>query len=189
MKHLLMILLTGFALTACSTPTPEETMDPQTEMTPEEKSEVKDASMTYVEEMGFTEIKNVNGTNPYDTYMLSEAEAADPMVYNQWMYTWVEPVNYVDKEIMVYEYTGMKDDKNYNIYTLVSSDEVVGGYYFEEGTDVADMKNAMILHTENKASTEEDFMTNWNKTFNINNESGTDSNTDMNTNTEKEDMK
>ncbi len=183
MKRLLMVLLAGFALTACSTTettTPDDLTPGTTEMDKSDQTnEMQDASTSYVEEMGFTEIKNVNGTNPYDTYMLTEAEAVSPMVYNQWMYSWVDPVQYVDQEVMVYQYSGMKEDNTYDIYTLVSGNEVVGGYYFEEGTDTADMKNAMMLHADKQPSTEEDFMTNWNNLFNIKDENNTPDNTEM----------
>ena len=100
----------------------------------------------------------------YQTYTLDEATAAQGDVYNQWLYTWVEPSEYVGKTVDVYQYTGTKDNKDYDIYLLMSGDKEIGGYYYEKGKD---MSSATILDNSVTARIASDFQATWDKLFNI----------------------
>ncbi|HAX73238.1 MAG TPA: hypothetical protein DCY20_06915 [Firmicutes bacterium] len=161
MKRIIMALVLGIVLTACSktsTPTTETNQN----NTP---SVVEDEYMTYVTGLGFTNVTNVNGTVPYKTYTLNETVAADTEVYNQWMYVWENPSDYVGKEVSVYEYTAKKDNKDYNVYTLVNDNKVIGGYYYEPtGT----IEEATVLHETYKPTLAEEFKASWDELFNLN---------------------
>ena len=160
MKRLCLLLIIATTLCACSSPQQARKIEPPTQMN-------TDQSINYIEDMGFTNISNVNGTNPYTTYTLSPSSATDPMIYNQWMYAWANPADFVNSEINVYEYLATKDNKDYQVYTLVSSNDLLGGYYFEEGTDTTDISNATILNTNTPMLSLEEFKEAWNNLFDI----------------------
>lgn len=174
MKRLLVTLIIGLSLVACShkpannnpstnnnTNTTTQTENKTTTTTTE-----KDGDLAYVTGLGFTDVSNTNGTKYYQRYTLDETTAAQNDIYSQWMYTWVEPGDYVGKSIDVYEYTGKKDNKDYNIYVLTENGKQIGGYYYEKGKDIS---SAEILDTNYQPRVVEEFRTTWDKLFNIKN--------------------
>ena len=189
MKRLMITLMLGLCLVACSSPKETEnnsaTGNTNTNTTQNgnntttNKENSTDTHLSYITDLGFTDVTNANGTKYYQRYTLDETTAAQNDIYNQWMYTWVEPEQYVGKSVDVYEYTGKKDNKDYNIYVLAENGKQIGGYYYEKGKDIS---NAEILHTSHKPHVVEDFRSTWDKLFNIHN---TNTNTTNNgTNTE-----
>lgn len=164
MKRLMVMFMIGLCLVACSnnkstTTTENNTTQNSTTTTTEDKQ------VKYVSDLGFKNVTNTNGTKYYQTYTLDETTAAKGDVYNQWLYTWVEPGEYVGKTVDVYQYTGTKDSKDYDIYVLMSGDKEIGGYYYEKGKDIS---SATILHNSATARLASDFQSTWDKLFNIN---------------------
>ena len=149
MKRLIIMLMIGLCLTACSTNTETSTTtENNTTQNSTTDTTTEDKEVKYVTDLGFTDVTNVNGTQYYQTYTLDNATATQSDVYNQWLYTWVEPSEYVGKTIDVYQYTGMKDNKDYDIYVLMSGDKQIGGYYYEKGKDIS---SASILDNSTTA--------------------------------------
>ncbi len=176
MKRLLVTLMIGLSLVACSSPkttdnnsSTENNKNNTTqngENTTTNNANSEDTDLAYVTGLGFTGVSNVNGTKYYQRYTLDETTAAQNDIYSQWMYTWVEPGDYVGKSIDVYEYTGKKDNKDYNIYVLTENGKQIGGYYYEKGKDIS---SAEILDTNYQPRVVEEFRTTWDKLFNIKN--------------------
>ncbi len=193
MKRLLMTLFIGLALVACSNPNANTNNTDQNNGTKNEagmnnnKNETannnnnngttNNASNTnqtsYLEGFGFSNIKNVNEKENYKTYTLNETTAINEDVYGQWMYTWVEPSEYVEQDINVYQYTATKDNKNYDVFVMTDTkNNVIGGYYYEQGKS---MKDAKILDEKHQPRIVEEFRATWDKLFNINQSNGTNS--------------
>lgn len=175
MKRIMIMLMIGLCLTACSsnqqtTTTPENNT---TENSTTNINQTEDAQVKYVSDFGFKDVTNVNGTQYYQTYTLNPATATQSDVYNQWLYTWVEPSDYVGKTIDVYQYTGMKDNKDYDIYVLMSGDKQIGGYYYEKGKDIS---SASILDNSTTARIASDFQSTWDQLFNIDNNNNNNNN-------------
>ncbi len=179
MKRLFMTLFIGLALVACSntkTTTPNNSSTNQNNTTQTETNKnngttnngtTADTQVKYIEDLGFQNVKNVNDTKYYQTYKLNETTAVDQNIYGQWVYTWVEPSEYVGQDIDVYQYTATKDNKNYDVYVMRDrNNNTLGGYYYEQGKTMADAK---ILDTKHEPRIVEDFKSTWNKLFNINN--------------------
>lgn len=163
MKRLLMLLLTGLALTACGKDKVDEVKEPTTA-----EETVKDTKVKYLEDLGYTNIANTNGEKTYQTYTLNEATAIDENIYGQWVFTWVEPADYVEKDIDVYQYTATKDNKDYDVFVMMDTDDnVIGGYYYENGKTIEDAK---ILHKTHEPRLVEDFKETWNRLFHIDEE-------------------
>lgn len=196
MKRLLMTLFIGLALVACSNPNAntnntDQNNGIQNEAGTNNNTNDKannginnntnngmnnNASNTdqtsYLEGLGFSDIKNVNETEHYQTYTLNETTAINEDVYGQWMYTWVEPSKYVEQDINVYQYTATKDNKNYDVFVMTDTkDNVIGGYYYEQGKSMTDAK---ILDENHEPRLVEDFEETWNRLFNINQKNSTD---------------
>lgn len=176
MKRLLMTLFIGVALVACSntkTSTTDQnntnqngTTQNSTTNDTQNNATTADAEVKYLEDLGYTDIKAATGTNAYQTYTLNEATAVDENIYGQWVFTWVEPSEYVEKDVNVQQYTATKDNKNYDVFVMTDTNHnIIGGYYYEQGQT---MTEAKILDEKYEPRIVEDFESTWNRLFNIN---------------------
>lgn len=174
MKRLLMTLFIGLALAACSNPNTntnntDQNMGTQNETGMNNNSNNNtpvDNQTSYLEDLGFSNIKNVNEKEYYQTYTLNETTAINEDVYGQWVYTWVEPSEYLEQDINVYQYTATKDNTNYDVFVMTDTkDNIIGGYYYEQGKSMTDAK---ILDETHKPRIMDEFRTTWDKLFNIN---------------------
>lgn len=190
MKRLMLTLMLGLCLVACSSPedtnnnsttgnTNNNTTQNGNNATTNTESST-DTHLSYITNLGFTDVTNPNGTKYYQRYTLDETTATQNDIYNQWMYTWVEPSDYVGKSIDVYEYTGKKNNKDYNIYVLAENGKQIGGYYYETGKDIS---SAEILDTNYQPRVVEEFKSTWDKLFNVNNTNNNTTNNGTNTET------
>ena len=195
MKRLFMTLFIGLALVACSDTNTGNTGTTNQDNTTQNETNnnsstnngtnnnastntgtnnTTDARLTYLEGLGYSDISNVNDTKYYQTYTLNNTTAMDDNIYGQWIYTWVDPNDYVDQDIDVYQYTATKDNKKYDVYLMTDRDDnIIGGYYYEPGQT---MKDAKILDQKHQPRMANDFKTTWDKLFNINQSNGTDTN-------------
>lgn len=181
MKRLLMTLFIGLALVACSntktnttdkntttqTPTTQNgtTQNPTTNNT-QNNGTTADAQVKYLEDLGYKDVKAATGTNAQQTYKLNETTAVDKNIYGQWVFTWVEPSEYVEKDVNVQQYTATKNNKNYDVFVMTDANQnVIGGYYYEAGQT---MNEAKILDEKHEPRIVEDFESTWNRLFNIN---------------------
>lgn len=181
MKRLLMTLFIGLALVACSntkTDTTDQNNANQNNTTQNQNNngtntdQTADADVKYLEDLGYKDVKAATGTNAHQTYKLNEATAVDQNIYGQWVFTWVEPAEYVEKDVNVQQYTAIKDNKNYDVFVMTDANQnVIGGYYYEAGQT---MNEAKILDEKHEPRIVKDFESTWNRLFNINQTNSTD---------------
>lgn len=187
MKRLIFTLFIGSALVGCYRNTDRE--DGRDNMTPNHVAEngnnngangdsngvnndrdrdgLVDRHHGYVTGLGFSNVTNPNGNTYHQSYRLSNDYAKDnEEVFHQWRHTWVEPSEYIDKDIHVYRYTGMLDGEERVIHVLSHNDEIIGGYH--HGTNET-YENARILgdgtHNSRVAN---DFRQTWDDMFGVN---------------------
>ena len=129
-------------------------------------------AFTFEEDLGYKDVKVATGTNAHQTYKLNEATAVDQNIYGQWVFTWVEPAEYVEKDVNVQQYTATKHNKNYDVFVMTDANQnVIGGYYYEAGQT---MNEAKILDEKHTPRIVKDFESTWNRLFNINQTTSTD---------------
>ena len=94
----------GLALVACSntkTDTTDQNNANQNNTTQNQNNndtttdQTADADVKYLEDLGYKDVKAATGTNAHQTYKLNEATAVDQNIYGQWVFTWVEPAEYL----------------------------------------------------------------------------------------------
>ena len=181
MKRLLMTLFIGLALVACSntkTDTTDQNNANQNNTTQNQNNndtttdQTADADVKYLEDLGYKDVNVATGTNAHQTYKLNEATAVDQNIYGQWVFTWVEPAEYVEKDVNVQQYTATKHNKNYDVFVMTDANQnVIGGYYYEAGQT---MNEAKILDEKHTPRIVKDFESTWNRLFNINQTNSTD---------------
>lgn len=124
-----------------------------------------DPHYDYVNQLGFTNIVNTTGDSYYRKYRLNSRNAAENDVFHGWRHTWVEPNDYVDKEIEVYRYTGDYNGQNRTIHIVSYYGTPIGGYHFGNGETVEHAK--MVEHEGSFSRVADDFRETWNDLFDI----------------------
>jgi len=126
---------------------------------------IVDTHHEYVTGLGFTNVVNPNGHTFHNRYRLNSEYAARPEIFEGWRHAWVEPHEFMDKDIDVYRYTGEYNGEIRTIYVMSHNGRVLGGYHHGEGEDI---KDARILHEGTYTSRlADDFRNTWDDLFNI----------------------
>ena len=127
---------------------------------------IVDTHHEFVTGLGFENVINENGHTYHNRYRLDARHAADDTIFHQWRHTWMEPNEFLDKDIEVYRYTGEYEGEKRHIYVISHKGEVLGGYH--HGVDET-IENARILKEGTYTSRlGEDFRETWDDLFNIN---------------------
>ncbi|MCL2559353.1 MAG: hypothetical protein FWE07_02595 [Turicibacter sp.] len=119
----------------------------------------------YLWEYGFTNIMNSMGNSYYHRYKLDATMANDNDVFHGWRHTWVEPNDFVDKEIDIYRYTADLDGQSRTVHIMSHAGKPIGAYHFGEGESA---EQAQIVNRDGHTSRNADeFRTNWNGIFGL----------------------
>ena len=167
MKRLMFTLLVGTSLVGCHRSTDKvDVIDtPKQVVENGHVGDVIDTHYDYVTGLGFTNVINPNGTTYNTHYVLNKDYAAKDEIFNQWRHTWVEPADYVDKNIDVYRYTGTLDGEERVVYVLSNEGHVIGGFHHGVNETI---ENARILEEGSYVSRlGNDFRTFWDDLFGI----------------------
>ena len=126
---------------------------------------IVDTHHEYVTSLGFTNVVNSNGHTYHNRYRLNREYAARPEIFEGWRHTWVEPHEFMDKDIDIYRYTGEYNGEIRTVYIMSHNGRVLGGYHHGEGEDI---RNARILQEGTYTSRlGEDFRNTWDDLFSI----------------------
>jgi len=167
MKRIVFTLLVGTSLVGCHRAadkvevieTPNQVVENHT------KDMTIDTHYDYITGLGFTNVINPNGTTYNTRYNLNHEYALKDEVFNQWRHTWVNPSEYVDKDIDVYRYTGKLNGEDRVIYVLSNEGHVIGGFHHGVNETI---ENAHILEEGTYTSRlANDFRTTWDDLFGI----------------------
>lgn len=124
-----------------------------------------DPHYDFVNDLGFENITNTTGDSYYRTYRLDTKNAADNDVFHGWRHTWVDPEDYMDKDIDVYRYTGDYNGQNRTVHILSHRGTPIGGYHFGEGESA---EHASMIDRDGFASrVADDFRDTWDDIFDI----------------------
>lgn len=183
MKYLIVTLFVALALVGCSSNNNDGNVDDNTNsnavndnnnngnngndnMNNDDNDDVTDTHYNYVTGLGFRDVVNPhNGT--YNTrYTLNNEYAANDEIFHQWRHTWVEPEDYMDKDIHVYRYTGTLDGEERVIHVMSHNGEVIGG--FHHGTDETVEDATMLERNGYTSRLADDFRSTWDDLFGIN---------------------
>ena len=124
-----------------------------------------DTHFDFVSGYGFENVVNDNGTGYYRRYRLDSNNAMDDDTFHSWRHTWVEPSEYIDREIDVYRYTGEIDGEQRTIHILSYNGKPIGGYHFGPGESAE--QAVMIEHEGFFSRLADDFRVAWDDMFDI----------------------
>ena len=120
----------------------------------------------FVSDLGFDNVVNLNGSTYHQRYQLNQTSAADTNIFHGWRHAWVNPGDYMNKDIDVYRYTGDYNGTARTIHIMSHNGNVLGGYHFGEGETAEHAR--MINHNGYFSRLADDFRETWNDLFNIN---------------------
>ena len=124
-----------------------------------------DIHYDFVRGLGFENVVNPNGYSRHERYRLDETNAANNDIFHGWRHTWVEPNNYLNKDIDIYRYTGDYNGEPRTIHIKSYNGEVLGGYHFGSGETAENAK--MINFNGYSSRPSNDFRGAWNGLFDI----------------------
>ncbi|MCL1991126.1 MAG: hypothetical protein FWG67_09590 [Defluviitaleaceae bacterium] len=122
-----------------------------------------DQHYDFVSGLGFQNVVNPNGHTYHHQYRLDQTKASDRDVFHGWRHTWVEPRDYLNKDIDVYRYTGDYQGEARTVHILSHNGRVLGGYHFRDGETAEHAK--MIEHNGHFSRLTDDFRTTWDDLF------------------------
>ena len=125
----------------------------------------EDRHYDFVAGLGFENVVNPNGTTYHERYKLNDTCIANDEIFHSWRHTWVEPSDYVNKDIDVYRYTGNYNGEPRTIHIKSYNGRVLGGYHFGEGETAKDAR--IVNHDNNSSRIPTDFKEAWDSLFNI----------------------
>ena len=122
-----------------------------------------DRHYDFVASLGFKNVVNPNGDTYHERYRLNRESAANNDIFHGWRHTWVDPNEYVNKDIDVYRYTGDFNGETRTIHIMSYNGEVLGGYHFGSGETA---ENARIINYNGYSSRlSNDFRGTWDGLF------------------------
>ena len=92
-----------------------------------------DTHLSFVSDYGFNNVSNVNGTSSYNRYRLDATNATNDDIFHSWRHAWVDPNDYMGKDIDVYRYQGDFDGGRRTIHILSHNGNPIGGYHYGHG--------------------------------------------------------
>jgi len=123
-----------------------------------------DTHLNFVSNYGFQNVTNANGTSAYRKYRLDSNNAGNDDVFHSWRHTWVEPRDYVGKDIDLYRYTGTYNGENRTIHILSHNGKPIGGYHYGRGET---SENGVMFDRDGFSSRgANDFRGDWDGMFN-----------------------
>jgi len=129
----------------------------------DDRTDGNDRHYDFVSRLGFKNVVNPNGYTYHERYRLNGTNATNPDIFHGWRHTWVEPNNYIDKEIDVYRYTGDYNGESRTIHIKSYNGEVLGGYHFGSGEAVEHAR--MINYDGHSSRLSNDFRNVWDDLF------------------------
>lgn len=124
-----------------------------------------DAHLNFVSDHGFENVVNAKGTTAYRSYRLDSKVATDNDIFHSWRHAWVDPLDYMDKDIDLYRYNGNIDGEQRTIHILSHNGKPIGGYHFGRGETA---EQGVMLRRDGFASRAiNDFRGAWDKMFDI----------------------
>ena len=122
-----------------------------------------DTHLDFVSNYGFRDVANANGTTSYQRYRLDANNATNNDIFHSWRHAWVEPRDYVGKDIELYRYTGNYNGENRTIHILSHNGNPIGGYHYGRGENA---ENGIMLDRDGFSSRGvNDFRGTWNGMF------------------------
>jgi len=124
-----------------------------------------DRHYDFVTGLGFDNVVNPNGYTFHERYRLDKTNAANHDIFHGWRHTWVEPNNYINKDIDVYRYTADYNGEPRTVHIKSYNGKVLGGYHFGEGETAEHAR--IINHNGYTSRLHNDFRGTWDNLFDI----------------------
>lgn len=124
-----------------------------------------DTHLNFVSDYGFKDVVNERGTTAYHSYRLDSNNAMDDNIFHSWRHAWVEPLDYMGKDIDLYQYNGNFDGEHRTIHILSYKGNPIGGYHFGRGE--TSEQGVMLKRDGFTSRAANDFRGTWNNMFDI----------------------
>jgi len=124
-----------------------------------------DTHLNFVSNHGFQNVANANGTSHYRRYRLDSNNATNNDIFHSWRHAWVEPGDYMGKDIDLYRYNGNMNGQQRTIHILSHNGNPIGGYHYGRGETA---EQGIMLNRDGFTSRGvNDFRGAWNGMFDI----------------------
>jgi len=124
-----------------------------------------DTHLGFVSNHGFQNVANTNGTTYYQRYRLDSNNAGNNDIFHSWRHAWVEPSDYMGKNIDLYRYNGDINGQQRTIHILSHNGTPIGGYHYGHGETAE--QGIMLKRDGFTSRGVNDFRGAWNGMFDI----------------------